>query len=103
MLVAQQVKADTILLDPPYSPRQVSECYTASGLKAGMIDTQSGRLYKSMRNEVRKLCKPGTMVLSFGWQSVGMGDGFENVELLLVSHGGAHNDTIAIAQRCIES
>ncbi len=93
------VKADTILLDPPYSPRQISECYAAAGLKAGMKDTQNAALYSRVRRAARRLCKAGTKVLSFGWNSCGMGDGFNQVELLLVAHGGAHNDTICLAER----
>lgn len=95
--------ADCIILDPPYSPRQISECYAAAGLKAGMKDTQNAALYKRVRNAARALCKSGTTVLSFGWNSAGMGRGFEPVELLLVAHGGAHNDTICLAERCVQS
>lgn len=98
MLGAQGVKADCILLDPPYSPRQISECYAAAGLKAGMKDTQNAALYARVRRAARGLCRPGTVVLSFGWNSAGMGDGFKRLEMLLVAHGGAHNDTICIAE-----
>lgn len=94
------LKADVIVLDPPYSPRQISECYAAAGLKAGMKDTQNARLYAAVRNAARELCKPGTVVLSFGWNSTGMGQAFNSIEMLVVCHGGAHNDTIAIAQEC---
>src|SRR3990172_1281379 len=34
MLRADGVRADVVLFDPPYSPRQVTECYSAAGLKA---------------------------------------------------------------------
>ena len=93
-------KADCIILDPPYSPRQISECYAAAGLKAGMKDTQNAALYARVRRAARALCKPGTVVLSFGWNSAGMGEEFERMETLLVAHGGAHNDTICVADRC---
>jgi hypothetical protein len=96
------VKADCIILDPPYSPRQISECYLEAGLKAGMKDTQNGRLYKQVRMAALRLSKLGTVILSFGWNSAGMGGhGFEFVELLLVAHGGAHNDTICMAERMV--
>lgn len=37
-------------------------------------------------------------MLSFGWNSAGMGlEGFRRLEILLVAHGGAHNDTICVA------
>ncbi len=99
MLAAQGVKADVVILDPPYSPRQISECYAAAGLKAGMKDTQNAALYARVRQSARRLCNAGTTVLSFGWNSTGMGPGFETVELLLVAHGGAHNDTICLVER----
>lgn len=100
-LAERGVKADTILLDPPYSPRQISECYRVSGLKATMQDTQNAALYARVRNAARRLCRVGTRVLSFGWNSCGMGDGFKPMELLLVAHGGAHNDTICLAEERI--
>jgi hypothetical protein len=45
--------------------------------------------------------QPGGIVLSFGWQSAGMGigRGYELIETMLVAHGGGHNDTICIAER----
>lgn len=98
MLDERGVKADTIILDPPYSPRQISECYAAAGLKAGMKDTQNAALYARVRKAARALCKAGTKVLSFGWNSAGMGKGFEQLEMMLVAHGGAHNDTICVAE-----
>lgn len=97
MLHERGVVADCIILDPPYSPRQISECYAAAGLKAGMKDTQNAALYARVRKAARRLCKPGTVVLSFGWNSAGMGPGFKRLEMLLVAHGGAHNDTICVA------
>lgn len=95
------LKADCIILDPPYSPRQISECYRVSGLKVGMKDTQNAALYARVRRAARRLCKAGTRVLSFGWNSCGMGKGFRQLELLLVAHGGAHNDTICLAEECV--
>lgn len=99
MLSEQGVVADCILLDPPYSPRQVAEHYQAAGIKCDKQATQTAALYKRVRRSARRLCKPGTKVLSFGWNSAGMGAGFELVELLLVNHGGAHNDTICLVER----
>lgn len=101
MLSGEGLKANTIILDPPYSPRQIAECYQAAGKTAGMKDTQNAALYSRVRKAARKLCKHGTVVLSFGWNSCGMGEGFELLEILLVAHGGAHNDTICLAERMI--
>ena len=99
MLALNGVIADVVLFDPPYSPRQISECYSAAGKKAGMVDTQNAVLYAKVRNSIRKLCGEGSVVLSFGWNSCGMGKGWKKEEIMLVAHGGAHNDTICLAER----
>ena len=101
MLVGQGVKADLVFFDPPYSPRQISEVYQSIGRTATMTDTQSAVLYKGVRDALDPLVNPGGIVLSFGWNSAGMGRkrGYEMLEILLVAHGGAHNDTICMAER----
>lgn len=95
------IVADLALFDPPYSPRQVSEHYKAAGLQVTGEDTQNGRLYRRVRDAIDRIVRPGGVVLSFGWQSVGMGinRGYELFETMLVAHGGGHNDTICIAER----
>lgn len=101
MLHSRGVAADCIILDPPYSPRQISECYRAAGIKATMKDTQNAALYARVRAAAKRLCKVGTVVLSFGWNSAGMGEHFDKREILLVAHGGAHNDTICVAEEML--
>ena len=95
------ITVDLALFDPPYSPRQVSEHYKAAGRKVTGDDTQNGRLYRRVRNAIDRIMRPDGVVLSFGWQSVGMGigRGYELIETMLVAHGSAHNDTICIAER----
>jgi hypothetical protein len=95
---------DGVLFDPPYSPRQISESYKGAGLKAGMKETQNALLYSSVRNELAPRIKIGGIVISFGWNSGGFGKnrGFEIVEILMVPHGGAHNDTIVVVERKME-
>lgn len=100
-LMLSGVTADCVILDPPYSPRQISECYKRVGLAVGTNETQNGALYRRVRLAARGVCKVGTVVLSFGWNSCGMGNGFCQEEILLVAHGGAHNDTICLAERMI--
>lgn len=100
-LDSRGVRADLALFDPPYSPRQVTEHYQEAGLAVTREDTQNGRLYKRVRDALDRIMLPGGMVLSFGWQSAGMGTGrgYELLETMLVTHGGGHNDTICIAER----
>jgi tRNA G10 N-methylase Trm11 len=95
------IRADAVLFDPPYSPRQISECYKSVGFSVGVAETQNASLYKRVRDALDSLLIPGGIALSFGWNSSGFGKsrGYEQVEILLVAHGGAHNDTICVAER----
>ena len=99
-LLAEGVKADAVLFDPPYSPRQIAECYAGVGRKTSIEDTQ-GSFWRRVRNPLRDLLRPGGIALSFGWNSSGFGKAWPLIDLLLVRHGGAHNDTICVAQRKI--
>lgn len=94
------VRADAVLFDPPYSPRQISEAYKRVGLDVGMKETQNGRLYKSVKDRLDRLLKPGGVAICCGWNSAGFGKvrGYELREILLVAHGGAHNDTIVTVE-----
>jgi hypothetical protein len=93
-----------VLFDPPYSPRQLAEVYRSIGQAPGGWQdpaTQNGRLYKEVRDSLDRLLDPGGIALSFGWNSAGFGKtrGYGVLEILLVAHGGAHNDTICVAER----
>ena len=92
-------RCDAVLFDPPYSPRQITDCYRSVGRKATKADTQNASLYKRVREPLARLLRPGGVALSFGWQSSGFGREWRTEEVLLVQHGGAHNDTICVAQR----
>jgi len=91
---------DIVLFDPPYSPRQISESYKKVGLSVNMETTQSS-YWSNMKDEIKRIVSDNGIVLSFGWNSNGIGKtrGFVMEELLLVAHGGAHNDTICVAER----
>jgi len=93
--------ADMVLLDPPYSPRQISECYKGIGRKVSSTDTQNARLYKACKDRLKKLLKPGGIAITFGWNSGGFGKTrkFQILEILMVYHGAAHNDTIVTVER----
>lgn len=101
MLVEQGVIADVVLFDPPYSPRQMVEVYKSVGLDRGAEAGQNARLYKEVRDQLDLLLRPGGVALSFGWNSAGFGKGrgYTIEEIMIVAHGGAHNDTICVAER----
>ncbi len=102
---------DGLLFDGAYSPRQLKECYNNVGNH--LEDTTSG-YWAKLRDEIKRVMVPGGVVLSFGWNSVGVGtkrkfkeiDGllvcyatdYDEVDGLIVSHGGNHNDTICKAE-----
>lgn len=103
-LASLNCQADAVLFDPPYSPRQISEAYKSVGLEVGMRETQNGRLYKTVKDEPHRLLRPGGIAICCGWNSAGFGKtrGYEFQEILLVAHGGAHNDTIVTVEQKIQ-
>jgi len=96
------VTIDGVLFDPPYSPRQLKECYESLGFC--LHDTTSA-VWKRWKDEIARVIQPGGVCISFGWSSAGLGKdrGFEIVEILLVPHGGNHNDTIVTVERKINN
>jgi hypothetical protein len=103
MLVEKKVKADRIIFDPPHGPVQISRAYKKAGKKATREDTQLSKLKHDCRNLFRKLATPDCIIISFGWNTAHMGKGWDTEEILLVNHGGDHNDTICTAQRATQN
>lgn len=90
---------DGVLYDPPYSPRQVSECYNDVGYNVTW-DTTKASFWGNHKREISRIVKPGGKVITFGWNSGGIGHkyGFDIMRILLVPHGGWHNDTICTVE-----
>tara|TARA_B100000519_G_C14177128_1_gene406779 strand:- start:421 stop:987 length:567 start_codon:yes stop_codon:yes gene_type:complete len=88
-----------VLFDPPYSLRQLKECYDSIGVC--MTQRESNKFWSDIKKEIARILKPGGVCISFGWNSGGIGKtlGFEIEEILLVPHGGPHNDTICTLER----
>lgn len=101
LMVEREVMADAVLFDPPYSPRQIAECYRSVGQAPTQRDTQNARLYKSVKDALHAVLRPGGIAICCGWNSNGFGltRGYELLETLLVPHGAAHNDTIVTVER----
>ncbi len=91
---------DGVLYDPPYSPRQVSECYNSIGFNVTQETTRAS-FWGNHKIEIGRIVKVGGKVISFGWNTGGIGQkyGFEIERILLVPHGGWHNDTICTVER----
>lgn len=90
---------DGVLYDPPYSPRQVSECYHNVGHQM-IRDSTKSSFWANHKREISRIVKIGGKVITFGWNSGGIGYkyGFEIERILLVPHGSWHNDTICTVE-----
>jgi hypothetical protein len=88
-----------VLFDPPYSPRQIQECYESVGLERTMETTQA-TFWSDVKEQIRRVVAPGATVVTCGWNSGGIGktNGFTLREILLIAHGGWHNDTIVTVE-----
>ena len=88
----------SLVFDPPYSPRQLKEMYQNKGMALSQRQTQS--YWSDIRTEIARVMKVGGKTITFGWSSNGIGKtrGFEIIRILLVPHGGHHNDTICTVE-----
>ena len=91
------------LFDPPYSLRQVKECYEGLGRTLTYKESQDATFGK-VKDELSRIVESGGIAICCGWNSNGFGKnrGFEIIEILLVPHGGHHNDTIVTVERKIK-
>lgn len=92
---------DGLFYDPPYSLRQLKECYDKIGYALTQEDTQT--YFSDVKKEIARIMKPSGIVISFGWNSNGIGRTleFRPIEILIVAHGGIHNDTICVVEKKI--
>lgn len=93
---------DVVLFDPPYSARQVKECYQKLDKTVTISDTQSSYFTK-FKQEIARVLKPGGICISCGWNTNGIGKkyGFEMIEILDIAHGSSHNDTLVTVEKKI--
>ena len=100
MIRSFNIQLDGVLLDPPYSLTQVSRSYQDIGLKFKGKENPTGG-FPRVRDEIAAVVRRGGQVISFGWNTVGIGKtrGFEQIEVLIVCHGGNRNDTLCVVER----
>ena len=82
---------DGTLFDPPYSLHQVNQVYEGHGLR---------KQYSLAADLISGKIVHGGHCISFGWNTNGLGKsrGFEIKEILIVAHGGSHNDTLVTVE-----
>ena len=92
-------KFDGVLLDPPYSLRQLKECYDNMGMALSVHQTR--HFFSDIKDELARIVSPGGLAISFGWSTVGLSNsrGFVLEGVLLVCHGGIHHDTLVTIER----
>lgn len=99
LMARERRKFRGVLWDPPYSYRQISDCYSALGKKATMSDTNSS-FYSRVRKPLVPLLRPDAVVIYCGWDTIPFAPDFEIVAGLDICHGGGHrNDTLVTVQR----
>ena len=86
------------LFDPPYSMEQIKRSYQRVGIADWQTrygNNKAGN-FAPVKDLIAEKVRPGGKVISFGWNSSGMGKkrGFELIEMLIVAHGGNRNDTL---------
>jgi len=84
-------KFDTIVLDPPYSYRKSMEMYEGKIMSP----------FQALKNTIPNILHDNGVVITFGYHSVSMGASrkFVQQKILLIYHGGAIHDTIAVKER----
>lgn len=87
----QGEKFNTVVLDPPYAYRKSMEMYD------GAISSP----FNQIKNEIGRILYPHGIIISFGYHSNVMGKtrNYKQEHILLLSHGGAIHDTIAVIER----
>lgn len=98
------VSPDLALFDPPYSLEQTKRSYEGVGKEFTHWDSQHAVRWGEEKDVIKRIQPVGGIVIHMGWHTNGMGIGrdYEPLELLVVAHGGAHNDTLVLVERKVK-
>jgi hypothetical protein len=68
------------------------------------MQTTQASFWSNMKKEVGRIVAPDGLCITCGWNSGGIGKkyGFSISEVLLVAHGGWHNDTIVTVEKKVK-
>jgi hypothetical protein len=80
----------------------VSEVYKKVGRTVNMQTTQAS-FWSAIKTEISRVLVVGGKSITCGWNSGGVGSsGLKIIEIVLVAHGGWHNDTIITVEEKIQ-
>jgi 23S rRNA G2069 N7-methylase RlmK/C1962 C5-methylase RlmI len=80
---------DTIILDPPYSLRKSMEKYGGFHISK----------WTKLKKKIPLLVKQDGVVITLGYNSIGLGKAFVKEKVCLVCHHNSVNDTICLKER----
>lgn len=88
LMYKEQKLFDLVFFDPPYSLRQLKDCYEGIGKELPHWQTQN--MWGRAKDALAKCVPAGGYVISFGWSSHGFGKrrGFEKQEIHNIEQGG---------------
>ena len=99
-----------VLFDPPFSSNQLRTTY-ADTFKMDIQDP-TGREYRhKCKKEINRIVIPGGHIISLGWDTNGCSvyrekskhfARLEKIEILIVAHGAASNDTLVTVEQKIQ-
>ena len=94
---------DLVLYDPPYTTSQLKEHYDVYPESKALYYTTQSVYWSRQKDIIQRIVKPNGYVICCGYDSNGIGKtrDFDLIEVLLVAHGGRHNDTIVTVERKI--
>ena len=90
---------DGVLYDPLIPQGKSASAIKTFGIEVTQETTRAS-FWGNHKKEISRIIKPGGKVITFGWNSGGIGAkyGFKIKRILLVAHGGWHNDTICTVE-----
>lgn len=103
LMLKQKRKFDLILFDPPYSLRQLKDCYENIG--GELPHWQSQNMWGRAKDALSKCVNHGGYVITLGWSSHGFGmrRGFEKIAVYNFEQAGTdgrYNIQVVVEKRC---
>lgn len=93
--------ADMVIYDPPYSTTQAACMYHKYGIEKLEVKVSNHKYWSLCKENVARILKDGGICIFCGWNTnaIGKCNGAVQEEILIVAHGGGHNDTLVTVER----